>query len=63
MAQNITVLGAGKSGLAAAELASQQGNRVFVSESRTEQQCADIKVRLDQLGVESEFDGHTNRAL
>ncbi|MCC6332004.1 MAG: UDP-N-acetylmuramoyl-L-alanine--D-glutamate ligase [Ignavibacteria bacterium] len=63
MAQNITVLGAGKSGLAAAELASQQGNRVFVSESRTEQQCADIKVRLDQLGVESEFGGHTNRAL
>jgi UDP-N-acetylmuramoylalanine--D-glutamate ligase len=60
---NITVIGAGKSGMAAALLAHSNGDQVFLSESKSSESCADAHSTLDNAGIESEFGGNTSRAL
>ena len=60
---NYTVIGAGKSGLAAALLARELGNTVFLTESKPEEHYAAAAEQLRQAGIEAEFGGHTPRAL
>lgn len=60
---HITVLGAGRSGIAAAILASQNNEQVFVTESVTADQRADAVATLAEHHIEAEFGGHTDRAL
>ena len=52
----VTVAGAARSGLAAAELLARRGARVTLSDSREELPEAD---RLRRLGVALELGGHT----
>lgn len=59
----ITVIGAAKSGLAAAELAHRQGHDVFVTEAKSADQAVDAASHLAAHGIASEFGGHTQRAL
>ncbi|MFN8367794.1 MAG: UDP-N-acetylmuramoyl-L-alanine--D-glutamate ligase [Candidatus Kapaibacterium sp.] len=60
---NYTVLGAAKSGLAAAELAQQLGENVFVSEYKSAEQSKNAVDFLSSRNIESEFGGHTSKAL
>jgi len=59
----ITVIGAAKSGLAAAELAHRQGHEVFVTEAKAADQASDAVQLLATHGIASEFGGHSTRAL
>jgi UDP-N-acetylmuramoylalanine--D-glutamate ligase len=59
---NITVIGAGKSGKAAAFLARRNGNNVFVSESNNAEKYRDLIIQFDEVGIEYEFGGNTKRA-
>lgn len=61
MIQKVSVLGLGKSGQAAADLAADLGREVFVSEEK-ETTPDDIK-NLRERGVEFEFGGHSERVL
>jgi len=55
------ILGAARSGIAAAELLLQKGAEVFVSDSASEtEKKEEIKI-LEGLGVSFEFDSHTNK--
>ena len=54
--KRVTVAGAARSGLAAAELLARRGARVTLSDSRAELPEAD---RLGVLGVALERSGHT----
>jgi UDP-N-acetylmuramoylalanine--D-glutamate ligase len=56
----VTVAGAARSGLAAAELLARRGARVTLSDSRTELPEAD---RLRSLGVSLELGGHTRETF
>ena len=58
---NYTIIGAGKSGLAAAILAHENGDSVFLTESKPE--TSEITSTLNGYGIEAEFDGHSTRAL
>lgn len=58
-----TIVGAGKSGLAAALLAYEDGNRVFLTETKSEEQCSEAAQKLTQQSIEAEFGGHSDRAL
>ncbi len=60
---NITVIGAGKSGTAAAILAKKQGNNVFVSEAKKSEDFQEIIEKFDELNIEYEFGGNTDKAL
>lgn len=60
---NITVLGAGKSGIAAALLAHRYNNNVFVSEFQNSEKYTDAVEKLDGAGIKYEFGGHTENAL
>ncbi len=60
---NITVLGAGKSGMAAALLAHRKGNTVFLSEHQSLNQYSQAAAKLDSLGIDYEFGGHSERAI
>ena len=60
---NITVLGAGKSGIAAALLAHRKGNRVFLSEYQSLEYHRPAAAKLDSVGIDYEFGGHSERTL
>ena len=55
--QHIAILGAGESGIGAALLAQQQGNRVFVSDNEAIEN--DIKAELDTKAIPYEEGGHS----
>jgi UDP-N-acetylmuramoylalanine--D-glutamate ligase len=56
-----TVLGAARSGLAAARLLAKHGARVFVSESAPEKEKPDQSRELREAGIAAEFGGHSDR--
>lgn len=59
----ITVVGAGRSGLAAAMLAKKSGDNVFVTEASSKEHHQDAARLLDGHGVATEFGFHSSRAL
>jgi UDP-N-acetylmuramoylalanine--D-glutamate ligase len=59
----VTVIGAAKSGIAAAELAQRQGHSVFVSDAKPEEASASAIAHLRERGIDHEFSGHTDAAL
>jgi len=58
----ITILGAAKSGLAAAELAVRNGETVFVSDAKPLEKAGDAVEFLASRNIASEFGGHTDLA-
>lgn len=60
---NYTIIGAGKSGLAAAILAKENGDTVFLTESKPSSAYDDAAKKLIEHGIEHEFGGHSSRAL
>lgn len=60
---NITILGAAKSGIAAAELARRNGDVVFVTDSKAADRTTDVQQHLSSLDIAHEFGAHTERAL
>ncbi len=58
-----TVIGAARSGLAAARLLKYLGIPVFLTESQPASACHGAEDQLLALGVPYEFDGHSERAL
>ncbi len=58
---NVTILGAARSGLAAAHLLRRHGVRVFVSDQAPAR--PEVLAALEEAGIESEFGGHSSRAL
>jgi UDP-N-acetylmuramoylalanine--D-glutamate ligase len=59
--KTVTVIGAARSGLAAARLLAERGATVFVTDSG--EVGADARAELDAAGIEYESGGHTDRAL
>jgi UDP-N-acetylmuramoylalanine--D-glutamate ligase len=59
----VTVLGAARSGLAAAALLRRHGARVFLSENRPAAENPGAAAALSELGIPHEFGGHTPAAL
>jgi UDP-N-acetylmuramoylalanine--D-glutamate ligase len=59
----ITIVGAGKSGLAAALLANDDGERVFLTEHKPAEASGNAATTLADHGIEAEFGGHSDRAL
>ncbi len=60
---NYTIIGAGKSGLAAAILAQENGDKVFITESKPDSAYLESVGQLERYEIEHEFGGHTSRAL
>ncbi len=60
---NYTVIGAARSGLAAALLAKQLGHTVFVTDSKNIDEMKDAADKLEKEQINFEFGGHTARAL
>jgi UDP-N-acetylmuramoylalanine--D-glutamate ligase len=60
---NITIIGAARSGLAAAELAVSKGEKVFLTESKPIESFVGISERLNNLQIESEFGCNSEKAL
>ena len=58
-----TVLGAAKSGVAAATLAKRSGHSVFVSEMREASAYPNAKQTFGELDIEHEFGSHSNRVF
>jgi UDP-N-acetylmuramoylalanine--D-glutamate ligase len=58
-----SVIGAARSGLAAALLAKSAGHDVFVSESKPQKECEDAFKQLSDAGIDAEFGGNTEKAL
>ncbi len=58
-----TVIGAARSGLAAALLAKEKGHEVFLTESKDRESFMEAYTRLKEAGIECEFYGNTERAL
>ncbi len=58
-----TVIGAAKSGISAAKLAKRKGFEVFVSESKSADGFPEEIKLLNELGIDYEFGGNTDRAL
>ncbi len=61
MGGSYTILGAARSGLAAARLLRREGARVFVSDAGAHRE--DVARTLERIGCEFEFGGHTDRVL
>jgi UDP-N-acetylmuramoylalanine--D-glutamate ligase len=59
----VTILGAGRSGLAAALLAQRNGEHVFVTDASPMEKLAASASTLDQHHIPAEYGGHTDRAL
>lgn len=57
------VIGAAKSGIAAAKLAKRNGFDVILSESKPANDFADVIAEMDALGIQHEFGGNTLEAL
>lgn len=60
---NITVIGAGKSGLEAAKLAVKKGENVFLTESKIPANFDFLKKELEDYNINFELGGHTEKAL
>ena len=60
---NITIIGAGKSGLAAARLAQRDGDIPFLTESASEETYISAKQVLNETGIDHEFGNHSSKAL
>lgn len=60
---NITIIGAGKSGLAAARLAQRDGDIPFLTESASEETYISAKQVLNEAGINHEFGNHSSKAL
>ncbi|MCX6140412.1 MAG: UDP-N-acetylmuramoyl-L-alanine--D-glutamate ligase [Candidatus Kapabacteria bacterium] len=58
----VTILGAAKSGLAAAELARRNGETVFVSDAKPLDKAADAVAFLEARDIPAEFGAHTDLA-
>lgn len=58
-----SVIGAARSGIAAARLLAGAGGRVFVSDTAPPESMSAAMAALSQLGISSEFGGHSPRAL
>ena len=58
--KQITVLGAARSGIAAARLLAEKGARIFISEQAAKSHLVE-DVALQALGIETEFGGHTSK--
>ena len=58
--RDITVLGLGKSGLAAAKLAKKMGATVFVSDSSASDDIKKSKDVLTSIGIEVEIGRHSD---
>ena len=61
--QRWTVLGAARSGLAAAELLAAHGAVVFVSDCAPEDALVDQKLALEKAGIAYEFGGHSRKVF
>jgi UDP-N-acetylmuramoylalanine--D-glutamate ligase len=59
--RQVVILGAARSGLAAAELAAKNGATVFVSDIAPQKGKTKIINKLKGLGIPFEFGGHSNR--
>ena len=53
-----TIIGAARSGLAAALLAKSSGHEVFVSELKPENECKEAIEQLKEAGIDFEFGGN-----
>lgn len=60
---NVTVIGAGKSGLSAAILAHKKGNKVFLTESKAKESYKAAYDELSSYGIENEFAVNTDKGL
>ncbi len=60
---NISVLGAAKSGMAAALLAKRLGHEVFLSEFRPSTDCSSEITVLDAAGIPWEMGGHSEKVF
>lgn len=60
---NYTVIGAGKSGIAAAILAHENGDTVFLTESKESSYYTQAQIQLHEYCINHEFGGHTSQAL
>jgi UDP-N-acetylmuramoylalanine--D-glutamate ligase len=58
-----SIIGAARSGIAVAKLLQGEGARVFVSDAKAPEASSDAASRLDAVGVEYEFGGHSDRVL
>ncbi len=61
--KSYTIVGAGRSGVAAALLARSVSGRVFLSESGPEDKFEAARRQLEEAGIPAEFGGHSARAL
>ncbi len=61
--QKISIIGAGKSGVAVAKLVKEHGAAVFVSDTAPAEKKQSEKAILDTANIENEFGGHTDRVL
>ncbi len=61
--KHITVLGAARSGIAAARLLKERGALVFVSDMAAAEEKAAEKKNLEQAGIEYEFGQHSGRVF
>lgn len=60
---NITIIGAGKSGIEAAKLAKRKGENVFLTESKQQNDISKIVEELKEYEIEYEFGCHSEKAL
>ncbi len=60
---NITVIGAGKSGLEAAKLAVKKGENVFLTESKIPANFDFLKKEFENYNINFELGGHSEKAL
>ena len=59
--KKISIIGAVRSGVAAAELALEKGALPFVSDSGNEEKLSDAKKRFDELKINYEFGSHSEK--
>jgi UDP-N-acetylmuramoylalanine--D-glutamate ligase len=59
----ITIIGAARSGVAAALLAKELGYTTFLSESKSKEDFKETIALLEKAGIESEFGGNSKRAI
>ncbi len=59
--KKVTILGAARSGIAAALLLNEQGAVPFVSDSAEAEKRASAQTRLQQAGIAYEFGGHSEK--
>lgn len=60
---NITIIGAAKSGVAVAKLASRKGYKVFLSESKSSDNFPNEINLFNDLGINYEFGGNSDKCL